>query len=130
MQAPVFYIDPSTGLTYSLIGKALHTETLDLLAILHPTSGAALVAPPYADLATRFAVCEKPSAGINFRSAASTWRHYKTANAYELVGRIRSGEPLVIYRPLYPCDYALFARPEAMFFETLADGKLRFQPFS
>ena len=46
------------------------------------------------------------------------FRHYKTAQDYEVVGvalHTESEESLVIYRPLYESDHKLFARPYHMF---------------
>ena len=62
------------------------------------------------------------------------YRHYK-GNEYEVIGVARHSEtlePLVIYRPLYNAT-GLWARPHAMFFETVTiDGVVqpRFTPVS
>ena len=52
------------------------------------------------------------------------YRHCK-GNEYELIGAVRHSEtlePLALYRPLYG-EGALWVRPYAMFFETVAiDG--------
>ncbi len=50
------------------------------------------------------------------------YRHTKSGNLYEVIGvtfHTESYEPLVIYRPLYKSKYELFARPYAMFRETV-----------
>jgi len=44
-----------------------------------------------------------------------------------------TGEPLVVYRPLYDCEYGFFARPYEMFIEEIEiDGQkvLRFEKVS
>lgn len=55
------------------------------------------------------------------------YRHYK-GGEYELLGVARhseTGEPLVVYRPLYDST-GWWVRPHAMFFETvLVDGVWR-----
>ncbi len=46
------------------------------------------------------------------------YRHYKNRQLYEVLGvalQTETGEPLVIYRPLYDTQYELFARPYEMF---------------
>ena len=54
------------------------------------------------------------------------YRHYK-GNEYEVVGVALQTEtriPLVVYKPLYPCEFNLFARPLAMFMESVTvDGE-------
>lgn len=48
------------------------------------------------------------------------YRHNKKGHLYEVLGtalHTETGEPLVIYRPLYESEYELFARPYAMFIE-------------
>ena len=49
-----------------------------------------------------------------------TYRHNKKGHLYEVLGvalQTETGEPLVIYRPLYDNEYELFARPYTMFLE-------------
>ena len=49
------------------------------------------------------------------------YRHYK-GNYYEVVGVARHSETmeeLVVYRPLYETEHALWVRPRAMFVETI-----------
>jgi len=51
------------------------------------------------------------------------YHHNKTGNLYEVIGialQTESTEPLVIYRPVQPGQYELFARPYAMFIEQVA----------
>lgn len=51
-----------------------------------------------------------------------TYRHNKTGKLYEVLGvalQTETNDALVIYRPLYATDYELFARPHAMFVETV-----------
>ena len=63
---------------------------------------------------------------------AGRYRHYK-GGEYDVIGVARhseTGEPLVVYRPLYNAT-GLWARPHAMFFGSLTvDGvdTLRFTP--
>lgn len=48
------------------------------------------------------------------------YQHSKTGNYYEVIGtalHTETKELLVIYRPIYDCEYQLFARPVRMFFE-------------
>lgn len=65
-----------------------------------------------------------------------TYRHSKTGKLYEVIGvalQTEAEELLVIYRPLYPIEYELFARPYEMFVEqVLIDGirKARFEKIS
>lgn len=50
------------------------------------------------------------------------YRHLKTGKLYEVQGmalQTETNEPLVIYKPLYSCEYALFARPYQMFTECI-----------
>lgn len=55
------------------------------------------------------------------------YRHSKSGKQYEVLGvalHTENDEQLVIYKPLYPCEYEFFARPAAMFTEeVLIDGK-------
>jgi len=55
------------------------------------------------------------------------YRHYK-GGEYEVMGVARhseTGEPLVVYRPLYNAS-GWWVRPHAMFFETaLFDGRVQ-----
>ena len=69
--------------------------------------------------------------------ASSFYYHYKhdpsvdVANcAYEVIGLAQHTEEemsLIVYRPLYPCDIKLFARPQKMFLE---DVRLDLRPTS
>lgn len=58
-----------------------------------------------------------------------TYQHSKTGKRYEVIGvstHTETDELLVIYRPLYECKQALFARPLAMFLETVSiNGELQ-----
>lgn len=58
--------------------------------------------------------------------AKGTYRHNKTGNLYEVLGvalQTETEEPLVIYRPMYPSEHELVARPYTMFIEQVAiDG--------
>ncbi|HJA79632.1 DUF1653 domain-containing protein [uncultured Desulfovibrio sp.] len=48
---------------------------------------------------------------------AAIYRHFK-GNYYQVVGEgldTRDDSPIIIYRTLYPSDYALFSRPKAEF---------------
>lgn len=55
--------------------------------------------------------------------------HVKSDKTYEVIGvtfHTETNEPLVLYRPLYPSNYELFARPYVMFVEPLEfDGRQR-----
>lgn len=57
------------------------------------------------------------------------YQHSKTGKRYEVLGtalQTETNEPLVIYRPLYSSEFALFARPYAMFVEEVSiDGELK-----
>jgi len=57
------------------------------------------------------------------------YRHNKTAKLYEVLGtalHTETNEPLVIYKPLYASNIALFARPYAMFVEEITlDGEVK-----
>lgn len=67
------------------------------------------------------------------RIEKGVYRHTKSGKQYEVIGvalHTETNEPLVIYRPMYECEYEFFARPYAMFFETVAINgihHLRFQ---
>lgn len=54
--------------------------------------------------------------------------HVKSGHFYEVVGvalQTETNEWLVIYRPLWDCEYPLFARPYSMFTEEVViDGKM------
>ena len=53
------------------------------------------------------------------------YRHYK-GNYYIVEGiatHSETGEPLVVYRPLYESTTSLYARPAEMFFEAIPEGK-------
>lgn len=56
-----------------------------------------------------------------------TFRHYKNGKDYEVLDvalHTETGELLVVYRPLYQTEYALFARPYDVFIEEVeTDGK-------
>lgn len=56
------------------------------------------------------------------------YRHNKKGNLYEVLGvalQTETDEPLVIYRPLSETHYELFARPYAMFIESVElNGRL------
>ncbi len=58
-----------------------------------------------------------------------TYRHNKKGHLYEVLGmalQTETGEPLVVYRPLYENEYELFARPYGMFVERVEiDGKIK-----
>lgn len=59
------------------------------------------------------------------------YRHFK-GGEYEVIGVARhseSGEPLVVYRPLYG-DSGLWVRPLAMFLETVERDGTRVPRFS
>jgi hypothetical protein len=50
------------------------------------------------------------------------YRHSKKGQLYEVLGialQTETNEPLVVYRPLYENEYELFARPYAMFTESV-----------
>lgn len=57
------------------------------------------------------------------------YRHAKTGKMYEVIGAALHTETeteMVAYRPLYPCEHELFARPLEMFFEQIClDGVTR-----
>lgn len=57
------------------------------------------------------------------------YRHTKSGKLYEVIGtalHTETEELLVVYRPQYPCEYELFARPYEMFTESVAlDGITR-----
>lgn len=61
------------------------------------------------------------------------YRHNKTGKLYEVLGvalHTETDEPLVVYKPLWKCEYPLFTRPYAMFVEdVMCDGvrKPRFE---
>ena len=49
-----------------------------------------------------------------------TFRHSKTGKLYEVIGvalQTETGEPLVVYKPLYESHHELFARPYEMFID-------------
>lgn len=54
------------------------------------------------------------------------YRHTKSGKQYEVIDvalHTETNEQLVIYRPLYESQYQLFARPHAMFIESIdSDG--------
>lgn len=55
------------------------------------------------------------------RIEKGVYRHTKSGKQYEVIGvalQTETDEPLVIYRPLYECEFELFARPYTMFIET------------
>lgn len=58
-----------------------------------------------------------------------TYRHNKKDQLYEVLGvalQTETGEPLVVYRPLYSSEYELFARPYEMFVELVElDGETK-----
>ncbi len=59
-------------------------------------------------------------------------RHYK-GGLYKVLGEAKhseTGESLVIYEHLWPHDRSLWARPSSMYYDRLADGRLRFEPIS
>ena len=62
-----------------------------------------------------------------------TYRHTKSGKEYTLLGtafHTETEELLVIYKPLYTCEFELFARPYDMFFElveTSGEMKPRFE---
>ena len=68
---------------------------------------------------------------------ATIFRHYKHKN-YTIIGlssHTETEEMMVIYKPLYECEYELFARPAEMFFSKIDNDKkqeYRFEkiPFS
>ena len=55
------------------------------------------------------------------------YRHTKSGKQYEVIDvalHTETNEQLVIYRPLYESQYQLFARPHAMFIESIdIDGE-------
>lgn len=55
------------------------------------------------------------------------YRHYRTQQEYLVLGvafETENHEKLVIYKPLYPCEHELFARPLKMFLEEVEwEGK-------
>lgn len=57
------------------------------------------------------------------------YRHTKSGNIYEVIAvtfHTETNEPLVLYKPLYKSKYEVFARPYAMFTETIKlNGKTR-----
>ena len=57
------------------------------------------------------------------------YRHTKSGKRYEVIEvalHTETNEQLVIYRPLYTSQYALFARPHAMFIESvIIDGNAK-----
>lgn len=63
------------------------------------------------------------------RIDSGIYQHSKTGKRYEVLGaalQTETNEPLVIYRPLYSSEFALFARPYAMFVEEVSiDGELK-----
>lgn len=61
-----------------------------------------------------------------------TYRHNKTGKLYEVLGvalQTETDEALVIYRPLWKSEYALFARPRNMFVEPVIINGRQVQRF-
>jgi hypothetical protein len=59
-------------------------------------------------------------------------RHYK-GGLYKVLGEAKhseTGEILVVYEHLWPLGQSLWVRPASMYYERLADGRLRFEPLS
>jgi hypothetical protein len=57
------------------------------------------------------------------------YRHYKTRELYEVIGlavHSETLEPLVLYKQLYG-EFAIWARPAAMFLEDVGGGAQRFE---
>lgn len=81
------------------------------------------------DILEKLIVESVNAAAMHAQLASATkparYRHYKGME-YEVLDtatHTESGEPLVVYRALYP-PYALWARPEEMFFDTVEkDGE-------
>lgn len=55
-------------------------------------------------------ICNKIHTGV--------YQHYKNKKFYYVTGiskHTEKNENLVVYRPMYKCDYKMFCRPEDMF---------------
>lgn len=57
------------------------------------------------------------------------YRHFKSQENYRLEGTAvdtRHEDLVIVYKPLYPCPYELFTRPEKQFFGLSSEGVNRF----